>query len=182
MSTTVDVRNDPEQPQCKDVETACFLTPMRGMPRRTFDLSTADYRHVAACRFGKPRQSSSPKTTWSGDSYRYDIYRKDDVFALRWQNGAGEGWMISADRWEENGEINILRHIASQELEQLRWDLCHALWQAAHGSAAAAAAAERQRMLEAHKDGRIRRRRCHGDSVWYLVESTPDGGTKETYL
>ena len=183
MSETMNIRNEPVKPSCAELEAARFLNPSGVMPLQTFPIRPAEFVHIASCRFGTARPCKRLLINWSGDYYRYDIYHDgtSQRYGLRWQNGAGSGWLIAADL-ECDSECNLLGVIADMSNESVRWDCAHMLWQTAHHTAAAAAAAERQRMLEAHRDGRIRRRRRHGDSIWYIVEQLPDGGTKETYL
>jgi len=151
----------------KPVEKGRKLAPEYGDGIIYFDVNTGDWEHVCSARFGEPRvawrdREGKPMTNWTGDSYRYDIFRKDDRIALRWWNGSGEGWLISDDG-TRRGESNLLAHIATIEDENLRWDFCHTLWSAAEKSRHAGKRMERKEIETMFLEGRMKKRQKNGE-------------------
>ena len=152
--------SQPEIPIMKPIESAHLLTPEYDHQRSRFDIKTAEWTHVSSCRFGEARDSHIGHK-WSGDSYRYDIFAKEDRkwVALRWQNGAGEGWLFDSNFAEERGESHLLFMIADNPDENRRWDFCHKLWEAVHKTAIASASSERQMIFDAFCDKRLKKKR-----------------------
>lgn len=129
-----------------------------------FDVRPAEWTHVCSARFGDGRPcgfSSKDTTKWSGDSYRYDIFTREDQMALRWWNGGGQGWLIAA-RKDRRSETCLLSMIAEMHVEARRWDACHFIWEAAHKSAAAGELGGETRIYEAFLEGRLKKRRRNG--------------------
>ncbi|OQA09851.1 MAG: hypothetical protein BWY66_00390 [bacterium ADurb.Bin374] len=157
-----------ELPPMKPVEQGRLLAPPYDGGLVFFEVKTGEWEHVCPCRFGEARMSGVGK--WSGDSYRYDIFERGEGYgkqiALRWWNGAGEGWLIDTDK-SRRGEENLLRHISGLGIESVRWDFCHNIWEAATKSADAAAAGERQALFDAFCEGRLKKRKRNG--VWRMV-------------
>ena len=125
---------------------------------------TAQWQHLASVRFGPGRPCSvSPKTLWSGDCYRYDIFLHSEMkwLALRWWNGSGEGWLIAPPR-ESHSEQSLLRHIATIEDEATRWDYCHFLWEAVEISRIASQLTHEESMRSAILEKRVKIRRRNG--------------------
>ena len=121
-------------------ETGYLLHPPYGTRHTPITIDTTEWTHVCSARFGPGRPCSfSRSTKWTGDAYRYDIFiRPDDRYtALRWANGAGEGWLITEDKCERE-EGSLLKHIAEILPEARRWDYCHFLWGAVTQSQCAA--------------------------------------------
>jgi hypothetical protein len=111
----------------KPIEQGRFFDPgYDGIVR--FDVKTDEWEHICSARFGEGRPCGWPltdTTKWTGDSYRYDIYRKvvekkwssPDFnppiryqYALRWWNGGGEGWLIGND--EERRDLRCVSKAA----------------------------------------------------------------------
>jgi hypothetical protein len=70
----------------------------------------------------------NPKTAWTGDAFRYDLFHhlEHRWLGLRWTQGGGTGWLIEQDR--TNSSVHsLLRHIAQLPDEAMRWDFCHQL-------------------------------------------------------
>lgn len=125
---------------------------------------TAQWQHLASARFGPGRPCSvSPKVLWSGNCYRYDIFLHSEMkwLALRWWNGAGEGWLITTSH-ETRGEQSLLRHITTIENEATRWDYCHFLWEAVEQSRIAGQLMNEESMRSAILEKRVRIRRKNG--------------------
>jgi len=160
-------------PHLHPIEKGRPFAPDYGTPLAEFDVTTGEWEHVCCARFGEGRPCSFSRTTkWTGDSYRYDIFRKGDRIALRWWNGAGEGWLTSIDK-TSSGESNLLLTIASNPCEEQRWDACHFLWNIAEKSARAAKAAEFTRIATAFTEGRLKKRKVRGrDSYEIKIEPT----------
>ena len=182
-----DIRNDPAVPQCAATERGRMLH----VPTPTlvnFDVDTANFEHVASCRFGKPRASDwAPSCKWSGDSYRYDIYRRIapsgiQVLALRWQNGSGCGWLISDRVTSGSGKSCLLDMISKIKKESVRWDYCHQLWEVASKSESGGTAAAAARIKQAFLAGQLRKRKTASGYLVFIIEKTPDGSITETYL
>ncbi len=84
------------QPTLNAVERGRPLSPPYDFPLEVSEVKQDAWKHVCPCRFGEGRGSDGSK--WSGDCYRYDIFVSTETWrarhALRWWNGAGEGWLI----------------------------------------------------------------------------------------
>lgn len=184
MNGILDWRNADGRPVCNKKEKGFVTNPFELQEREEITIVTDDHSHICSCRFGAPRKRlRDSMLTWSGDSFRYDIFRKDGPFgcmALRWQNGSGCGWLVSPD--QSKGEDPILRMIPEVKDEGKRWDLCHTYYNTVTRTALTAALAERERMLAAHCEGRLKVRRCHKERRWYIVENNDDRTVTETYL
>lgn len=155
-----------DKPHLHPVEKGRRIAPEYGTPLDYFDVTTADWRHVCAARFGPGRPCSfDHKTLWTGDSYRYDIFRQiglhRNFLGLRWWNGAGEGWLIAEEK-DGRSEVCLLAMIAAMPEETRRWDACHFLWQAAHKSELAGARSEADKYARAFVEGRLKKRRRKG--------------------
>lgn len=111
--------------------------------------------------FGEARPSGSNSTTrWTGDSYRYGIYRnpsglyKNGIVVLEHHGGGMFGYafdyLVAGDTWG---------HIAVSFPPEMIWNLCHQIARAYR----AARDAERQIVYQAFADRRLnKRRRNHG--------------------
>lgn len=150
-----------EKPYTKAVEKCSPLMPEYGQEQRVFDINPNEWTHLCSARFGEARPclkgGLKSSIQWSGDSHRYDIYECNSVLALRWSNGSGEGWFTARER--DNTQTNILRHISQLPSEELRWDLCHALWQTAHKGALASALKRQNEYERAFVDGRLKKKK-----------------------
>jgi hypothetical protein len=169
-------KQQPETPWLHAVETARRFAPDYDTELTEWDLNPADWQHVCPCRFGPSRRSSwSPNTRWSGDSYRYDLYQRDiggtTKYALRWQNGAGCGWLICENRALRD-ETSLIEMIAVMPDEARRWDAAHFLWEATCKTALAAALQEHRRMARAFVDRRLKKRKVRGREA-YRVNILP---------
>lgn len=130
-------------------------------------VTTADWKHIVACRFGPPRPAGS-NYNWTGECYRYDIFAKDGYWALRWVNGFDEGWLISKDK-SRRDETNLLATIVGIAEEERRWDACHFVWKMFERSASVAKRAEAKRYNKAFVEGRLKKRKIRGRDE-YKVE------------
>lgn len=148
-----------------------------------FDVRTAEWKHVCSARFGDGRlawrsRDGKSETRWTGDSYRYDIFcgqhRERDAWALRWWNGAGEGWLIAEDK-KRHEEISLLEMIAQIPKETRRWDACHFLWESIEKSATLAALTEKRRYCEAFLEKRLKRRKRRGMYPQVVIEPKGEG-------
>lgn len=161
-----------ENPPVKASERGRFLSPAYDTQLTEFDVLPSEWTHLCPCRFGEARVSSVGK--WSGDSYRYDLYETGAGYArkiaLRWSNGAGDGWLIDVDK-SDRGESHLLRHIAAISAEGVRWDFCHKLYETACKTALASAGSERQRLFAAFCEGRMKKRKRGGR---YIMEILPE--------
>jgi hypothetical protein len=154
-----------DKPHLAPVEKGRRIAPQYDTPLDFFDVTTADWRHVCSARFGPGRPCSfDSKTLWTGDSYRYDIFRQvglhRDFMALRWWNGSGEGWLIAEEKGRS--EVCLLAMIADMPVEERRWDACHFLWETAHKSELAGGRSEAHRYAQAFVEGRLKKRRRKG--------------------
>lgn len=171
-----DWRNDPATPaDLKDVETGTFFQPKYPNGRTTFEVKTAEWEHVARATFGPARRSSSRPADagWTGNAYRYDIYRyageaifDEGAWALRFSHGGGNGWLTHRPL---PGETTPLEHAATLP-ETLRWDVCHFLYESVETTAHEAARDKYREMATAFLEGRLKKRRKGGK---VLVEIAP---------
>ena len=164
---TKDWRNDPATPaDLKEVETGKFFHPVYPNGRPTFDVKTGEWKHVARATFGPGRPSGGNSSAcWTGNSYRYDIYRYkgDGIFekgawALRFSHGGGNGWLTHRPL---SGETTPLEHAVALP-ETLRWDVCHFLYECVEKTATEAARDQYRELAQAFVDGRLKKRRKAG--------------------
>ena len=148
-----------ELPTLKATEVGREFIPPFDAALCEFDVTTADWVHVCSARFGEARTSRVGK--WTGDSYRYDIFRREGHLAMRWWNGGGEGWFIMRDS-SHRGTTVLLLAIANNPNEAERWDGCHFLYEVASRSAFAAKRSEYRRMATAFTEGRLKKRKVRG--------------------
>lgn len=155
---------DEELPHLHPVEKGRMIAPQYDTAINHFNVTTADWKHVCSARFGEGRPcgfSAKDTTLWTGDSYRYDIFTRDGQMALRWWNGAGEGWLIAEDK-DRRSETCLFSMIAEIRVEARRWDACHFIWQAAEKSARAAERELAERWTQAFIEGRMKKRKRGG--------------------
>lgn len=156
--------NQDSRPMMQAQETGYLLHPPYGTRHTPITIDTTEWTHVCSARFGPGRPCSFSKSTkWTGDAYRYDIFiRPDDRYtALRWANGAGEGWLIAEDKCERE-EGSLLKHIAEILPEARRWDYCHFLWAAVTQSQRAAVCTTDAAWEEAILNKKIQIRKRNG--------------------
>ena len=153
-----------------DIEQGRMLSPQYDYALNFFPVTTAEWQHVCPCRFGEARGVGEHSAGWTGDSYRYDIYRRGDQWAFRWWNGSGEGWMLASQSC--TGETALISHISGIQEEARRWDFIHAIWQTAHKTELAAAQGERGRMFKAFCEGRLKKRRRGGKYIMQIEAET----------
>lgn len=154
------MNEQPEMPVMKEVESVRFFDPPYGNSNDVRTLETADWTHVVSARFGPPRKSDN--SAWSGDSYRYDLFKAKraldkEWFALRWQNGGGTGWLLTPRLLA--GEGSLLCYLATVANEAQRWDYCHFLYQTADKSFRAGVRTGEKNVMVAHAEGRLKRRK-----------------------
>lgn len=159
-----DWRNDPATPaDLKAVESGTFFQPKYPNGRQTFEVKTAEWEHVARATFGPGRPSDpSGNVKWTGNSYRYDIYRyvgegflDEGAWALRFSHGGGNGWLTHRPL---HGETTPLEHAAALP-ETLRWDVCHFFYESVETTAHEAARDKYREMATAFLEGRLKKRR-----------------------
>jgi len=164
-----DWHNDPATPaDLKDVETGMFFQPKYPNGRTTFEVKTAEWTHVARATFGPARKGPNARPTeagWTGDSYRYDIYRytgeshfDTGAWALRYSHGGGNGWLTHRPL---AGETTPLEH-AARLAESQSWDVCHFLYKSVNTTANEAARDQYRELAEAFVEGRLKKRRKDG--------------------
>jgi hypothetical protein len=164
-------RNDPATPaDLKEVETGRFFHPVHPNGRTTFDVKTDEWQHVARATFGPSRCG------WTGDSYRYDIYRyagksyfDEGAWALRFSHGGGNGWLTHRTL---QGESNIMEHAAALP-EIRRWDVCHFLYETVTKTATEAARDEFRLVSCAFIEGRLKKRRKGKTVRVEIVQKVP---------
>lgn len=153
-----------DTPHLGSSEKGRMIAPQYDTELVEFDVHPSEWKHVCPARFGPGRPCGfGPKDTtkWTGDSYRYDIFERDDQMALRWWNGSGEGWLIAESK-DRRSEVCLFSMIADMKDETRRWDACHFVWQAAYKSALAGARSEGRRYAQAFVEGRLKKRRRKG--------------------
>lgn len=160
----IDWHNNPATPpNLKDIETGRFFQPVypNGIP--TFEVKTAEWKHLARASFGPARGEG---TRWTGDSHRYDIYRYDgeDIFnklawAVRYSHGGGQGWFVY--RPHSRNKTSPIEHALALP-EPQRWDVCNFLCESVERTATEAARDQYTRVAEAFVDGRLKKRRKDG--------------------
>jgi hypothetical protein len=161
----------PGTPKMKELESGVVVDHV--LEKMAID--PVEWKHLCSARFGEGRPCHfNPKVRWTGDSYRYDIFeRRDQVIqrryvALRWQNGAGEGWFVFSDREQRN----LLDLIVNVPKEEDRWDYCHELWVSLDCVDRAAAIRADREVREAFVEGRLKKRKVRGREE-YKVEIEP---------
>lgn len=163
-------------PFMREIERGSDFAPNYDHCLTAFDVKPSEWTHVCPCRFGDARVSHISKpslncpqgsvTKWSGDCYRYDIFKREVQFrgtqyALRWWNGGGEGWLLSMRHCP--GEFDLLEAISKEPDEARRWDACHFIWQTAEKRALAGARSERKALFEAFAENRLHKRKVRGE-------------------
>lgn len=163
---------EPMLPVMREVEPAVFFDCSVNPINRT--VKTAEWTHSSRAIFGESRPCGFGGTTtkWTGDSYRYDIFTKGREIALRWWNGAGEGWFVYNDS-AESGEVSLLWMIAAMENENRRWDACHFVWQTADRLSRWKVRETAAEYQQAFYDGRLKKRKRNGK---VFVEILPKPG------
>jgi acyl-homoserine lactone acylase PvdQ len=166
-----------DKPLLQSNEKGRLFAPPYGTELREFEIKPDEWEHVCSCRFGEGRLCDfSRNTKWTGDSYRYDLFKrskgKGDIYpqyALRWYNGGGNGWLVADDLCKRQEE-SLLAMIATMPDEARRWDACHFLWETAVKTALAATRKIAKEYAEAIVEKRITKRKRKGK---YTVEITP---------
>ena len=163
-------------PFFREDEVGQFLAPEYESENEPFPINPSEWTHIASCRFGEARQAGS-MSKWTGDSYRYDIFRKGDGsgrrYALRWWNGSGQGWLLENSR-EYRDEKSTLDIIAGILDESIRWDMAHFLWGAATKSAAASARKTDRYFRQAIAEGRVKKKKVRGQSAYKIAVISPE--------
>ncbi|MDI3467806.1 MAG: hypothetical protein OJF50_006627 [Nitrospira sp.] len=129
----------------------------------TLTAKTEEWIHVAPARFGEGRPCSfGGPTRWTGNSYRYDLFRHSSQpwWGLRWSH-ADTGWLIEQDRSTSHVQ-SLLAHVATLPDESQRWDFCHVLAQAIEKTGLHAKEQEAERWKTAFVNKHIRVRRRQG--------------------
>jgi hypothetical protein len=127
---------------------------------------------LAAVNFGEARLCwPGNETRWSGDSYRYGIYRvlKDDGtpesrnVLLVEVNGAGMFFY----HWRQADSLRLWENLVATLPEPRLWDLIHGLV----GSWRKGCNCERDRLHKLIVAGRIKRRKVRGKDAWEVEVS-----------
>jgi hypothetical protein len=185
-------------PLTEPIEHGRLFNPGYQYDTRDIQIVVADWQHVCSARFGVPRQSTVG--SWTGDSYRYDIYKRPTPgggtpittpvgkpqvnwtqFAMRWLNGGGQGWLVCEDA-QRHGEEAILSIVALIPDEARRWDYCHFLYEVADRNYAAGAQQTAIKWGQAFVDKRLKTRRRRGKVTVEMmppaqpVAEVPHGG------
>ena len=158
--------SESEKPTMKPVEPGRIFAPPYETGLDLRDIVTSGWGHVCSCRFGKPRMSTVGE--WSGDSYRYDIFRHNDEMALRCENGGGVIWLL-ANSLSGQETVALLTTISYPIDEAKRWDFCHALYEIAINTASAAKQSEALRWKQAIVDKRVKKRKVRGQNGYSVV-------------
>lgn len=175
---TTDWHNDPATPpNLKDVETGRFFQPVYPNGITTFEVKTAEWKHVSRATFGPARGTRNGSGGWTGNSHRYDIYRYagTDIFnerawAVRYSHGGGQGWFLYRPL---SGKTTPMEHAVSLP-EPQRWDVCNFLCESVERTATEAARDEFNRIAHAFAQGRLRKRKIRGtDKYRITVEPKP---------
>jgi hypothetical protein len=157
-----DWHNDPATPpNLKPVETGRFFQPVYPNGIQTFEVKTAEWKHLARASFGEARPAGAP-TRWTGDSHRYDIYRyqgesfiDEGSWAVRYSHGGGQGWFVW--RGHSRDKSSPIEHCLSLP-EPQRWDVCNFLCESVERTATEAARDEFNRVAQAYAEGRLKKR------------------------
>lgn len=159
-----------ERPRMAAEERGRMFAPDYGNPNADFTVKTEGWEHICPCRFGEPR--TGQYGAWTGDSFRYDIFRRADnqQIALRCHDGSGDMWLIDNLRGR-SGESHLLALIESLPDEARRWDACHFLRETAIKSASAAQTREHSQMCVAFAEKRLKLRR-RGSMKWVEILPT----------
>jgi hypothetical protein len=91
--------------------------------------------------------------------------------AMRWENGAGSGWLLAEDE-TRSGVTSLLLTIAANPVESQRWDGCHFLWKVASQTRREATTAETARLFQAFAQDRMKKRK-NRKTGRYAVEVLP---------
>jgi hypothetical protein len=177
-----DWRNDPATPaNLKPREQGHALEPRypNGRPEMTID--TKEWTHVSRATFGPARSRAHGGVGWTGDSYRYDLYRYsgkgsiwDRAWGLRYSHGGGDGWII-ADSLP--GEQTIFEIIAGLPDEVRRWDAAHAVYNAISSTVTETSRDVANKYRLAFAEGRLKKRKLRGQSA-YKVELHEKAGSR----
>lgn len=165
----------------KDIEKGVKLHPEFDAPKATFDVFLNEWTHVCRANFGKGRpcrfsRTGKVTTRWTGDSYKYDIFKAKDfklhpLWAIHWWNGSGEGWLVT-DRRYGRDQHNLLETISKMKSEVRRWDACHFIYDMWSRTTKAAAQAEAKKFRQAFVDGRLKKKKVRGQAS-YTVRIEP---------
>ena len=178
--------NQKETPWLSQVEKGQLIAPPYEQHLVTFDIDPLKWEHVCPCRFGQGRLAwrsadGKSETKWTGDCYRYDIYKMENTsdnpyrstkWALRWYNGSGSGWLVCDDKNARNQE-NLLAMICQMTVEERRWDACHFIWEAVNCSVQAAVKAEREKYSKAFIEKRIKKQKIRGQNAYRVTIEPP---------
>jgi hypothetical protein len=136
---------------------------------------------IGAGLFGEARPCSFSSTTkWTGDAYKYGIYRRvnrierEQIVVLR-QDGSG----IHAYVAEGSSGRELWEHLCASLRQEQLWDLCHMLT-GTHEKARKDASSERQGLIfRAFTEGRLVKRKIRGQST-YKVTLLPQSSKTPT--
>lgn len=181
-----------DKPFLKPQERGRMFQPSHSMTEQNIVVNTGEWEHVIACRFGEGRPCDSlSHTKWTGDCYRYDIFRKvtppsevsipvregvepgkitrpgKTQWALRWWNGGGEGWLLCDDR--NNGVVQLIAMIAEMPVEERRWDACHFIWESIDKAARIASDETARKYKQAFVDGKLKKRKKRGENTYAVT-------------
>ena len=126
-----------------------------------------DLQLLAAVNFGEARLCwAGSQTRWSGDSFRYGIYRvlkegqKTDgrCVLIAEVNGAGMFFY----HWQQADALRLWESLATALPEPHLWDLIHGLV----GTWRKGGNCERERLHKLIVAGRIKRRKVRGKDAW----------------
>ena len=161
-------------PTFREDETSIPFAPAYDYGRPPEAVKPAEWKHLCPARFGEARPTEwNGKTHWTGDSYRYDIFERIDSIgrrqlAMRWENGAGQGWLLAEDE-AKSGKANLLDLIVGIPDEARRWDYCHFLYETAHKSASLAIRNTVEKMKQAYVDGRLKKRKVKDEDRYTVT-------------
>lgn len=153
-------------PYLQAIERGYFLHSCL-VKERDMEIVPAAWQHVCSCRFGEGRLCSWSSTTkWTGDCYRYDIFRRgherqDKQIALRWSNGSGDGWLVCEEK-DVQDQQSLLAVIAEITVEERRWDACHFIYNTYRQSWEQSAKRKTQELHTAFVQGRLKKRKREG--------------------
>jgi hypothetical protein len=165
-----------EMPTFEQVEFGEPFCPPYDYDKSPVVINPSEWTHLCSARFGEARRVSWNKSTrWTGSSYRYDIFQRyDEVgrlqLALRWCNGAGQGWLLTEDK-SGSDVASMLDMVASVGDENRRWDYCHFLWTAVHGSGVRAALLRERELKKAFMEGRLKKIKSKGAYSVIVVDN-----------
>ena len=165
--------NQPEIPVMAEKERGQLLLPREEVGLATIEIVTASWVHLCSARFGPARKSRGETWSWTGDAYRYDLFEGTNSagqpeMAMRWQNGAGSGWLVLPPG-SDDCEAALFRLIRSRVDEAKRWDCCHFLWKMREAQTRAARYLAEQEFKQAFIDGRVKKRKIRGTDEYTVV-------------